>query len=71
MAKPNTGGTICANTAYSKRELMTRLRISQRFWDKMLNNGLPFAEIGHERWVWGQKVIEYIEENSKRKNDRS
>lgn len=67
MAKSTSNGVIRINEAYSKRELMSRLRISQRFWDKMLDNGLPYTEIGHERWVWGHEVIEYIEKYSKRK----
>lgn len=67
MAKSESQGVIRANEAYSKRELISRLGISQRTWDKMLDNGLPFAEIGHERWVWGHKIIEYIEKYSKQK----
>jgi len=67
MGKPSEIGVIHAGTAYSKRELMTRLQISQKFWDQMLDAGLPFTEIGHSRWVLGEAVLEYIRQNAKTK----
>ena len=66
MPKPSTG-TIRADEAYSKYELMQRLGISQRFWDIMLDQGLPFTNIGHARWVTGQDVIEYMRQHSERR----
>ena len=52
----NLTGVINAHEAYSKQELMNRLGISQRFWDSMLDDGLPFTNIGHGRWVTGQSL---------------
>ena len=60
-------GVINAHEAYSKSEVMNRLGISQRFWDQMLDNGLPYANIGHGRWVTGQALIDYITTHSERK----
>lgn len=66
MAKPLTG-VIRADEAYSKHMVLERLGISQRFWDLMLDNGLPYASIGHARWVSGQDLIEYIRRNAETK----
>lgn len=63
-------GVINAYEAYSKHELMSRLGISQRFWDQMLDNGLPYASIGHARWVTGQSLIEYMTRHSETKTNR-
>jgi hypothetical protein len=62
-------GMINADDAYSKRMVMERLGISQKFWDKMLDDGLPFTEIGHTRWVTGKNLIEYMSRNSEIKQD--
>ena len=59
MAKLPTG-VINSQEAYSKNEVMNRLGIGQRFWDQMLDNGLPYANIGHSRWVTGQSLIDYM-----------
>jgi len=64
-------GVINSQEAYSKYEVMNRLGISQRFWDKMLDDGLPYANIGHGRWVTGQSIIEYITRQSETKNNRN
>ena len=61
-------GMISVEEAYSKYELMRRLGISQPFWDTMLNEGLPYASIGHARWVTGKDVIEYMVKHSERKS---
>ena len=54
-------GTIRADEAYSKYESSSqRLGISQRFWDIMLDQGLPYTNIGHARWVTGKDVIDYM-----------
>ena len=64
-------GFIRADEAYSKTEVIRRLGISQRFWDQMLDNGLPYASVGHSRWVTGQALIEYMTEHSETKVNRS
>jgi hypothetical protein len=64
-------GVIRADEAYSKHELLNRLGISQRFWDQMLDSGLPFCNIGHARWVRGADVIEYMQHNSERRQPKS
>jgi len=64
-------GFIRADEAYSKTELIGRLGISQRFWDQMLDDGLPYTSIGHSRWVTGQALIEYMTKHSKTKISRS
>ena len=63
-------GVINAHEAYSKNEVMSRLGISQRFWDEMLNSGLPYSNIGHGRWVTGQAIIEYMVKHSETKANR-
>jgi len=67
----NSVGFIHADEAYAKGELMRRLGISQKFWDKMLDEGLPYANIGHARWITGRSVIEYIERTSERKHPQN
>jgi len=64
-------GVIRADEAYSKHELLNRLGISQRFWDQMLDSGLPFCNIGHARWVTGSDVIDYMNRNSERRPPKS
>ena len=70
MAKDSIG-VIRADEAYSKHELLNRLGISQRFWDSMLDDGLPFCNIGHARWVRGSDVIEYMHRTSERRPPKS
>jgi len=67
MSKNSEVGFIRADEAYAKQELMQRLGISQKFWDKMLSEGLPAAQVGHAKWVTGQSVIDYINQNAKTK----
>lgn len=71
MAKPshNSAGMIRADEAYSKQELLLRLNVSQKFWDKMISDGLPVASIGHAKWVTGRQVIDYIEQQAAARND--
>lgn len=64
-------GLINANEAYSKKMILRRLGISQKFWDKMLDDGLPFTVIGHSRWVIGSALIEHFNRKAVRKNKRS
>jgi hypothetical protein len=62
-----TVGRIRADEAYSKREILHRLRASQKVWDKMLDAGLPFTVVGRTRWVTGKDVIEHLAKNAERK----
>lgn len=59
-----SGGVIRTGEAYSKKELLMRLGISQRFWDQMLDEGLPYSPVGHTRWVTGDDVIEHFKRRS-------
>jgi hypothetical protein len=63
----SAAGVIRADEAYSKTELMARLGISQKFWDKMLDEGLPYANVGHAKWVLGRTVMEHLERHSEQK----
>jgi hypothetical protein len=40
------GGKIHRDEAYSKQMVLQRLGISQKFWDKMLDDGLPYTNVG-------------------------
>ncbi len=60
-------GVINSQEAYSKYEAINRLGISQRFWDKMLDDGLTYVNIGHSRWVTGQALIEYMTKHAETK----
>lgn len=60
-------GTINALEAYSKQTVLQRLGISQKFWDKMLDEGLPYSNVGHSKWVTGRDLIEYFSKRSERK----
>ncbi len=65
MKKTNgSGGVIRADEAYSKRMVLERLGVSQKFWDKLLDDGLPFASVGHTRWVSGRQLIDHLEKCS-------
>ena len=69
--KSNGTGVIRADEAYSKAVVIERLGISQRFWDKMLDDGLPFSNVGHARWVTGAELIAYLQKNSTTKADEA
>jgi hypothetical protein len=58
---------ISVHEAYSKRTVMARLGISQKFWDKMLDEGLPFTVVGQTRWVTGADLIQHFSSKSERK----
>jgi len=60
-------GVIHSDEAYSKQAALTRLGISQKFWDKMLDDGLPYTVIGHSRWVTGKDLIEHLSRKAERK----
>jgi hypothetical protein len=57
-------GLIRSDEAYSKPMVLERLGVSQKFWDQMLNAGLPFAPVGHGRWVLGADLIEFLKKHS-------
>lgn len=70
MSRTNESlGLIRADEVYSKQEILRRLRISQKFWDKMLDEGLPFSNVGHQRWVTGRDLIEHLQRNAERKRE--
>lgn len=62
-----TKGVIRMDEAYSKQMVLQRLGISQKFWDKMISEGLPYTIVGHTRWVTGQALIEHLSRNAERK----
>lgn len=63
-------GTINTQEAYSKQEILRRLGVSQKVWDKMLDDGLLFTDVGHQRWVTGMAVIEHLSRQAKRKSEK-
>lgn len=65
-----TVGVIHADDAYSKEVLLKILGISQKFWDKMLDTGLPYTQVGHARWVTGENVLNWFYRNQERKDDQ-
>lgn len=60
-------GVVRLDEAYSKQEILRRLGISQKFWDKLLDEGLPYSTVGHTRWVTGKNLIEHLSRNAERK----
>ena len=62
--KNNHQGVIRANESYSKRMVLELLGVSQKFWDKLLDDGLPYSNVGHTRWVSGRQLIEHLEKHS-------
>ena len=69
--KKNGHGVIKADEAYSKSMILERLGISQKFWDKMLDEGLPYTVIGHSRWVTGKALIEHLNKHAERKTNEA
>lgn len=67
----NVVGVIRMDEAYSKSVVLERLGVSQKFWDKMLSDGLPYAEVGHARWVSGRHLILHFEKHSIMKNSQA
>ena len=60
-------GLIHSNEAYNKQMVLQRLGISQKFWDHMLEEGLPYTAVGHSRWVTGADLIEFLKKHSMKK----
>jgi hypothetical protein len=66
---PSPVGSIRADEVYSKQELIRRLGISQKTWDKLLDEGLPYAMVGHSKWVTGRHLIEHLARHVERKRE--
>lgn len=64
-----SAGRIHTDEAYSKYEVLQRLGVSQKVWDKMLDEGLPYTVVGHTRWVTGKDLIEHFSRNAERKRE--
>jgi hypothetical protein len=62
--KSKDTGVIRADEAYSKLAVLERLGVSQKYWDKLLDDGLPFTTVGHTRWVSGRQLIDHLERHS-------
>ncbi len=71
MNKSKNEGCIRTDEAYSKTCVIERLGISQRFWDQMLDQGLPFTVVGHSRWVTGVALMEYLTRFAQTKQNRA
>ena len=69
MASTTYEGIIHTDEAYSKKMVLNRLGISQKFWDKMLDEGLPYTTVGHSRWVTGKNLIEHLRRKAERKKE--
>jgi hypothetical protein len=63
----SSSGLIRSDEAYSKQMVLARLGISQKFWDKMLDEGLPYTVVGHTRWVTGADLIKHLQGKAERK----
>jgi hypothetical protein len=66
--KTAVDGVINRHEAYSKATLLARLGISQKFWDKLLDDGLPYTIVGHTRWVTGEALINHFMQRAEQKN---
>ena len=64
-------GVIRADEAYSKLTVLERLGVSQKFWDKLLDDGLPFTNVGHTRWISGRQLIDHLEKHSTTKHTKA
>ena len=70
MVRQDTG-FLRSDEAYSKQMVLQRLGISQKFWDKLLDEGLPYTNVGHSRWVTGKALIEHLSRNAQRKGNEN
>lgn len=71
MNRSNEAGVIRIDEAYSKQCVLSRLKVSQRFWDKMLDEGLPYTNVGHTRWVTGEAIMNYLKKFAQTKPDQA
>lgn len=60
-------GVINESEAYSKQMVLQLLGVSQKVWDKLLDEGLPYTSIGHTRWVTGKDLIQHLTRKAERK----
>ena len=67
MRKSLNTGVIHASEAYSKQTVLQLLGVSQKVWDKLLDDGLPYTSIGHTRWVTGKDLLEHLTRKAERK----
>lgn len=67
MKPTTTAGVIREDEAYSKQTVLAILGISQKFWDKLLDEGVPYTIVGHSRWVTGRDLIEHLRRKAERK----
>jgi len=70
---PNTPceGVIRADESYSKAMVLRILRIAQKSWDKMLDEGLPTTSLGHSKWVSGKDLMDHLQQRAERKHQSS
>lgn len=69
MSRDEQSGIIRADEAYSKQALLRVLPGSQKVWDKLIDEGLPFTEIGKCRYVTGRAVIEHFTRRARTKRE--
>lgn len=55
---------IYADGLYSKSELIARLGISQKTWDKLIAEGVPRVQIGKQAWVLGSDLLAWARRNA-------
>ena len=70
MGNLSPPGVIHADEAYSKAELLRRFGISQKFWDQMISEGLPYTPVGKSRWVSGRDLLDYLRRKSETKESQ-
>ena len=58
-------GVISRHEASSKPVLLKRLKASQRTWDRLLDEGIPYTKVGRTRWVTGMAVMDHFERLAK------
>lgn len=66
-AKARPLGIIRSDELYCKEHLFERLGISQKFWDKMRDEGLPISKVGRRKCVAGKDLIEHLSNQAERK----
>jgi hypothetical protein len=71
MSQAKESGIIRVDEAYSKQSLLSRLGVSQRCWDKMLDEGLPYTNVGHTRWVTGDAIMNHLKKFAQTKRNQA
>lgn len=67
MPNVRTEGVINESEAYSKHTVLRLLGVSQKVWDQLLDEGLPYTTLGHTRWVSGKDLIKHLASKAERK----